>query len=128
VALSAPAPANRDIALRVDVAFARIVDQTVDEAVDRVTFCHDLVGHKGQLCRRDRRYTERFLIPHRADREASLIQPRRVGNNAVEVFGKTLRRNFRLASVRTQVMLRARVCKKMEPKIRIRCLFNDAGV
>ena len=38
------------------------------------------------------------MIPHRADRKARLIDPRRVGHDAVEVLGETLRLDQALPS------------------------------
>ena len=90
--------ADGNVAPRVEVALARIVDQTVFEAIDRVALCHDFVRDQRQLGGRDRRFAERFLIPHRAYGEARLINPRSIRDDAIEIFRETLRLDQTLTS------------------------------
>jgi len=60
------------------------------EPVDRIAFRHHLPGDQRHFSRRHRSLAERFLIPHRADRETRLIQPGCVGHDAVEVIREAL--------------------------------------
>ena len=90
--------ADGNVTSRIEVALPWIIDQTVFQAIDRIALRHYFVGDQCQLGRRDRRFAERLLIPHRANREARLIDPRRVGHNAIEILGETLRLNQALAS------------------------------
>ena len=83
--------AGRHVARRIEAALARIVDQAVLEAVHLVALRHHLLGDELHLRREHRRFADRLLIPHRADRESGLIDPRRVGDDAVEVVGVALR-------------------------------------
>src|SRR5262249_31587725 len=81
-----PCLADGNIASRIEIALARIIDQTILKTVDRITFCHYFVGDQFHFGRRDRRFAERFLIPHRANGETRLIDPWRVGDDAIEIL------------------------------------------
>ena len=96
--------AGRHVTRRVEAARARVVDETVLETVNGVALVHDFLCNQRQHRGRDRRLGQRLLVPHRADGEAGLIDPRRVGDDAVEVVGITLRLEQALtAAVRTGV-------------------------
>ena len=104
-----PRGAARHIARRIEVAAARVVDEPVGEPVDLVAFRHDALGDERQLLDRNRRFGQRPLVPQRADREARLVDPRRVGDDAVEVLRVALGFDEALpAPVRTGIPVRTR--------------------
>src|SRR5437867_13318335 len=90
--------ADGNVTSRVEVALSRIIDQTVFESVDRIALRHYFVGDQCQFGRRDRRLAERFLIPHRTDREARLITSRRLCHDAIQRLWEPMRLNHALAS------------------------------
>ena len=73
-------------------SFIQQLEQLMEtlSGVNSVTRGHDPVSDKRHFFSCNRGFTDRFLVPHGTDGKACLVQPGRVGDNAVKVFGIAL--------------------------------------